>query len=86
MAAHRPSSVAVDKSAPIDAQLAQYKDIFNRTGRLSDQTADSASNGTSSAGGLIGRGVGGSEPLSEITGLQELNKRTHVGPRASDVD
>lgn len=87
----RPSSLAVvDKSAPIDAQLAQYKNMFTRSeGYLTGSASpESAPNRAAISGGRLSNeaiteervGSGGGRPLSEIS----LQGR--VGPRASDVD
>lgn len=55
--APRPSSVAVDKAAPLDAQLSHYKNIFAKA----SQSYEGSPNGK------IGNGNGNGEPLSEIS-------------------
>lgn len=66
--APRPSSVAVDKSAPPDAQLADYKNLFfNRGAAGAGSGAGPTANGAALRQSQVG--VGG--PLREIGGQRD---------------
>ena len=78
----RPSSLAVvDKSAPIDAQLAQYKNVFSRSsGYLTGSNSPDSTLHSAEATRTLVDGERVGEPLVEIS-LQ-----SRPAPRSSDVD